>query len=50
VHSLVPKKKKGMGVFKWNYDNFANQNEINLHKSRKKEVNGSVLETKMVHG
>jgi hypothetical protein len=50
VYSLVPKKKKGMGVLKWNYDKFTNQNEINLHKSRKKEVNGKVLETKMVHG
>jgi hypothetical protein len=50
VHSLIPKKKKGMGALKWNYDKFTNQNEINLHKSRKKEVNRSVLETKMVHG
>jgi hypothetical protein len=50
VHYLVPKKKKGMGALKWNYDKFMNQNEINLHKLRKKEVNGRVLETKMVHG
>jgi len=50
VHSLVPKKKKGMKAPKQNYDKFTNQSEINLHKSKKKEVNGSVLETKMVHG
>jgi hypothetical protein len=50
VHSLVPKKEKGMRALKWNYDKFTNQNEINLHKSRKKEINKNVLETKMVHG